>query len=1480
MRYIDSDCDEQSVEFNNPDICVPCPEVTAEIEQENCSNSVTYNADLYSGECNPVSGNVEWEFFLNNVSVGTSNSVSGTFTYNGSEDFEGDFRAEVSYFGSYGTGCTLPEVTDTETITLFTKPEAEAGNYGPICDNADVITLTGQPTDSNGAWTGSGVTDNGDGTASFDPSGLTGTITTTYTYTDGNNCSDTDTADIVINKTAVVEAGSYGPICDNADAITLTGQPTDSNGTWTGTGVTDNGDGTASFDPDGLTGAITVTYTYEDDNNCSDSDTADIVINKTATVEAGNYGPICDNADAITLTGQPTDSNGAWTGTNVTDNGDGTASFDPDGLTGTITVTYTYEDGNNCSDSDTTDIVINKTAIVEAGDYGPICDNADIITLTGQPTNSNGAWTGTNVTDNGDGTASFDPTGLNGTITATYTYTDGNSCSGEDTADIFVNMSPDAPISSGDIAECKDETTTQTLDANDAITVATGTSVVWYTDATGNTVVNTPTLDAVGSVTYYAEAVSDTGSCSSSGRTPVTLTIYNCSISIEKTAIPNDTQNCNTIAPGEMITYTFKVKNLGDVAINNVEVNDPLIDNTNPIPGPDSGDTTNSGVLDVGEEWTYEATYTVTQQDIINGQVNNTATVDGTVTGSSASFNVNDSDSVTVNLCQDADISIVKSSTSESQDCLNLEVGNTIEYKFVVKNEGDVDITDVVITDPLFLAPNPVVAIQLVDNGDGNGVLNVGETWEYEAIYTVDQDNINDGQVENTATVNGTTGLGPVNDTSNTITIPICQDASIALIKESTLTIDPNTGCYEGEVGDVINYTFSVKNTGDVTLTNIIVTDLVGGVTMSGGPIASLDPNEEDTTTFTATYTLTQADLDAGEFVNQALATGTPPQGDDVTDESDNSEYTEDDSTVVPICQDASIALIKESTLTIDPNTGCYEGEVGDVINYTFSVKNTGDVTLTNIIVTDLVGGVTMSGGPIASLDPNEEDTTTFTATYTLTQADLDAGEFVNQALATGTPPQGDDVTDESDNSEYTEDDSTVVPICQDASIALIKESTLTIDPNTGCYEGEVGDVINYTFSVKNTGDVTLTNIIVTDLVGGVTMSGGPIASLDPNEEDTTTFTATYTLTQADLDAGEFVNRALATGTPPQGDDVTDESDNSEYTEDDSTVVPICQDASIALIKESTLTIDPNTGCYEGEVGDVINYTFSVKNTGDVTLTNIIVTDLVGGVTMSGGPIASLDPNEEDTTTFTATYTLTQADLDAGEFVNQALATGTPPQGDDVTDESDNSEYTEDDSTVVPICQDASIALIKESTLTIDPNTGCYEGEVGDVINYTFSVKNTGDVTLTNIIVTDLVGGVTMSGGPIASLDPNEEDTTTFTATYTLTQADLDAGEFVNRALATGTPPQGDDVTDESDNSEYTEDDSTVVPICQDASIALIKESTLTIDPNTGCYAGEVGDVISYTFSVKNTGRCNVDQYPRDRPSGRCNDERRADREP
>ncbi|HEY9170028.1 MAG TPA: hypothetical protein VIN72_11115, partial [Lutibacter sp.] len=96
--------------------------------------------------------------------------------------------------------------------------------------------------------------------------------------------------------------------------------------------------------------------------------------------------------------------------------------------------------------------------------------------------------------------------------TGTFTYSSP--------AIITVNAAPAAPTSNGDITECE-ESPIQTLDANDALSSTTG--ITWYSLASGGVVVTSPTLNTVGTATYYAEY--NDGTCSSLTRTAVTLTI-------------------------------------------------------------------------------------------------------------------------------------------------------------------------------------------------------------------------------------------------------------------------------------------------------------------------------------------------------------------------------------------------------------------------------------------------------------------------------------------------------------------------------------------------------------------------------------------------------------------------------------------------------------------------------------------------------------------------------------------------------------------------------------------------------------------------------------------------------------------------------------------------------------------------------------------------------------------------------------------
>ena len=107
------------------------------------------------------------------------------------------------------------------------------------------------------------------------------------------------------------------------------------------------------------------------------------------------------------------------------------------------------------------------------------------------------------------------------TFTLTLTEDDVNGCLNEVSVDVTVNPAPLPPTAS-DQTECE-QTPIQTLTAT--ATVPVGSTVVWYDAATGGNVVASPTLNTVGTVTYYAESDVTAGGCTSLTRTAVTLTI-------------------------------------------------------------------------------------------------------------------------------------------------------------------------------------------------------------------------------------------------------------------------------------------------------------------------------------------------------------------------------------------------------------------------------------------------------------------------------------------------------------------------------------------------------------------------------------------------------------------------------------------------------------------------------------------------------------------------------------------------------------------------------------------------------------------------------------------------------------------------------------------------------------------------------------------------------------------------------------------
>ena len=737
------------------------------------------------------------------------------------------------------------------------------------------------------------------------------------------------------------------------------------------------------------------------------------------------------------------------------------------------------------------------------------------------------------------------------------------------------------------------------------------------------------------------------------------------------------------------------------------------------------------------------------------------------------------------------DIALVKTGQfvdANADLCAN--VGETIAYTFTVTNQGSVSLSNIILTDALLAS---FVFVSGDTNGDSN--LDISETWNYSGVYSITQSDIDAGLVTNTATVQGVdfnaTLVSDVSGDTVTNNIPtvtdLCQDASIALIKLGTYNgLNSNGDCISA-VGDTIAYSFSVTNTGNVTLTNTVVSDPL--VTMVGGPIASLAPGITDATTYTASYVITQQDIDAGVFSNQATATATAPDATNVTDVSGTS-ITNDTPTDTPICQNDAIAIVKTGVFNNIDASGCSTALV-DTVSYTFTVTNQGNTPLTGVTVIDpLLGGLLTS---VPSGDTNNDtildvtETWVYVQDYSVTQDDVDTGSITNQATASGTGING-VVTDLSDDNSFLQDDPTITDLCQNDSIALIKTGFFNDANGNNC--ADVNETITYSFRVVNTGNTAITNINIDDAL--VNVQGGPIL-LNPGQEDTTTFTATYLITQVDINIGSVTNTAIVAGLNPDGVVVSDISDNDTLTEDDPTVTLLCNNAVIALIKTGVPGDENGNGCVD--LGETIVYDFVVTNLGNVTLTQVIVTDPM--VVVQGGSVTLL-PGVSDTETFSAVYTVTQDDVEAGLVSNQAIAEGLDPSGNVVNDLSDDNSNFENDSTTTILCQDPSIFVEKAGVFN-DEN-GNFIPEPGETISYVFVVTNTGNLSVFNITLEDPLPGIVISGGPITSLAPGEIDATTFTASYAITSADIEAGEVINQAVVRGITAGGEDLSDTSDD--------------------------------------------------------------------------------
>ncbi|HDR72536.1 MAG TPA: hypothetical protein ENN85_01245 [Methanoculleus sp.] len=538
----------------------------------------------------------------------------------------------------------------------------------------------------------------------------------------------------------------------------------------------------------------------------------------------------------------------------------------------------------------------------------------------------------------------------------------------------------------------------------------------------------------------------------------------------------------------------------------------------------------------------------------------------------------------------------------------SIPVNATVNWTYNVTNTGLVPLFEIELLDDV------IGSISGPASGDdADGILEVGETWVYEANGTADA-----GQYANNATASGTFSTAQVDNSD-----PSHYNGTGAFEARIELEVyiqDPVSGIYleanepPGVVftrtGPDIQPYYSVTNTGDVDLINVEIDELAYEVgygdpsdwAKTVGPFGDIGDDSILSPGETWEYQYPERGPDADCVYGERLriwtanVTAQDPAGNVVTD-TDVAYYT------LPPC--AAIDLEKYANgEDADEPPGVIFENANDTVNITYTVTNIGEYSLENVVLTDPM--VTVEG----PLNDNGDGVLGHFETWNYRvrpgeEPTAGTGEHMNTATVTARDYQGNEVND-TDVAYWTGPEAGGA-----ASIDLEKyifdpasrEYVEADEPPGVVFETDDLSVV-HTFTVTNTGDVDLSDVELKDsyvvISGPKDEDGNDVLDsvLGPGE------TWHYDVPIGeDPDSGhdEHMNTATVTARDPAGNEVTD-TDVAYWTGPPW--------AAIELEKYvNGVDADDPPGVIFENANDTVIITYTVENTGNRYLSNVVLSD-------------------------------------------------------------------------------------------------------------------------------------------------------------------------------------------------------------------------------------------------------------------------------
>ena len=356
----------------------------------------------------------------------------------------------------------------------------------------------------------------------------------------------------------------------------------------------------------------------------------------------------------------------------------------------------------------------------------------------------------------------------------------------------------------------------------------------------------------------------------------------------------------------------------------------------------------------------------------------------------------------------------------------------------------------------------------------------------------INQSAVDRGGVSFTAIATASTpdGLEDVVTVSNSTTIVTNSNPSLAVTKEVAQIIDNGDG-FNGS-GDIIDYTITITNTGNLTLNNVTIQDSLYdgygnfiseltpffvGSNKAGSQQGALQVGE--TSYFSAQYTIDQASSYSELVRNTVTVTANDPSGNEILE----SDFVD------TILGNFVIEVVKTWELSSDlDNDGIVDD--GDTIRFIVSVRNTGNVEVTGITLEDTFSdgagnlvsfdnGTTTDPRPLDFIVADQSssegsllvgETATYEAFYTVSTTVYNTGLVSNTVTAIGYA-QGvemSDVSDDPNNTTSNHSDPTVTTftsqpidnenILLNGNVYITKSNGLVIKSGDECYRIKVNN--------------------------------------------------------------------------------------------------------------------------------------------------------------------------------------------------------------------------------------------------------------------------------------------------------------------------------------------------------------------------------------------------------------------------------------